>query len=315
MVAMKPGQMVAAIALVLSSALLFALMDATVKYVGGLMSIVVVLMARYSVQAVLMAAWVAGTQGRAGFVTHHLGFQVLRGLVLCSLSGMVVLCLRSMPLAEFTSVIMLSPVVITAIAGWKLKESVGRLRWVLLCGGFLGTLLVVRPGAEVFDPSTLLALVAMLGTAAYSLISARLSRLEGPHITQFYTGITVMALVLPLVLLEAEHLPGLIERLSWGTIALLLLMGVLSSIGHLTLLMAFKRAGTASLMPFTYSQIGFAALLGWIVFDHTPDGWAWAGMITIATSGVLSAWLNTSRAARESLAAAGTPVQLEKSPS
>lgn len=312
---MKPSQTAAAIALVLTSALLFALMDATVKYVGALMSIVVVLMARYSVQAILMAVWVAGTQGRAGFVTRHLGFQVLRGLVLCGLSAVVVLCLRTMPLAEFSSIIMLSPIVITAIAGWKLKESVGRLRWVLLSGGFLGALLVVRPGAGVFDPAILLALVAMLGTTAFSLISARLARLEGPYVTQFYTGVTAIILVLPLLSMQTDTLPDLFRRLSWGTIALLLVMGLLSSLGHLALLMAFRRAGTASLMPFMYTQIGFAALLGWLAFNHTPDAWAWGGMITIATCGALSAWLNASQAARPNPARARAPAQIEKAPS
>lgn len=311
MVAMKPSQAAAAIALVLTSTLLFSLMDAFVKYVGSQMSIVIVVIARYAVQAVLMGVWLAGSQGRAGFITRHLGFQVLRGLVICVLSGIVVLVLRTLPLAEFTSIIMLSPIVITAIAGWKLKESVGRLRWVLLCGGFFGTLLVVRPGAGAFDPAILLALLAMLATTAFSLISARLARLEGPYITQFYSGVTAVVMMLPLLLLQADTLPDLFVRLNPGTIAMLLVIGLLSSFGHVALLMAFHRAGTASLMPFTYTQIGFAALLGWIAFDHAPDAWAWAGMITIATCGALSAWLNTSKVARQNLATASPPAQIE----
>jgi len=293
---MKPGQTSLAIALVVTSALMFSLTDAIVKYLGALMSVALLLLARYGIQGMLAAAWLARTRGKPGFITRHPRFQLLRGVVMLVNTGLVVVCLRYMPLAEFTSIIMLSPIVVTAFAGWALKESIGRLRWALLCGGFLGTLLVVRPGDDLFSPVIALALLVMLGATAFSLISSHLAQLEDPYITQFYTGLIGSLLILPFVLLQVGTLPGLVDQLGWLPFTLLFITGVLGSVGHIALLKAFSRASAASLMPFTYTQIGFSAVLGWLVFNHTPDAWAWAGMITIATCGVMTAWLNSRRA-------------------
>ncbi|SMP50227.1 EamA-like transporter family protein [Noviherbaspirillum suwonense] len=285
----------AAIMMIVASTLLFSAMDAATKYLGGFLSVVFVLWTRYTLQAAMMAAVVLNARGVSGFRTAHPRFQALRGLLLATISVLAFFSMRQMPLAEFTAIIMLSPVLITACSGWLLNERIGRLRWLLVWSGFLGTIIVIRPGSGLFGWVVIVPLLAMVVSSAYSLITSRLAVLENPYTTQFYSGFIGSALLLPLMLLERDELLSFIASADVGKASLLLLIGVLGTVGHLLLIMAFSKAGTSSLMPFTYAQIGFAALMSWLFFSHAPDFWAWVGMAMIAASGGATAWLSIRR--------------------
>lgn len=282
----------AAIIMIVVSTFLFSSMDAATKYLGGFLSVVVVLWSRYTLQATIMAIVLAKRRGAAGFRTAHPRFQLLRGVLMATISALAFYSMRSMPLAEFTAIIMLSPVLITAVSGWLIKEKIGRMRWLLVWGGFLGTLIVIRPGSGLFGWVVVIPLVAMVVSSGYSLITSRLAVLENPYTTQFYSGMIGSILLFPLLLLERADLLAFLSSGDIGKISLLLLIGILGTVGHLLLVMAFSRAGASSLMPFTYAQIGFAALMSWIFFSHAPDFWAWIGMAMIAASGGATAWLN-----------------------
>lgn len=284
-----------AVGMIVLSALLFAVMDAGTKYLSGILSVVVVLCSRYTVQAVVMAVWVWRRYGAAGFRTAHPRFQLLRGVLLLSISTLAFFGLRHLPLAEFTAIVMLSPVLVTAASAWFLREPVGGVRWALVCGGFIGTLIVIRPGSGLFGAAAIVPLITMVVASAYSLLTSRLAVLENPHTTQFYTGITGTALLAPVLALQGDALPALLHGLAAPQLGLLLLVGLLGTAGHLLLVMAFSRMGAASLMPFTYTQIGFAAIMSWFAFHHAPDFWAWVGMAIIALCGGVTAWLNTRR--------------------
>ncbi|RYD87677.1 MAG: EamA/RhaT family transporter, partial [Sphingobacteriales bacterium] len=112
----------AAIMMIVASTLLFSAMDAATKYLGGFLSVVFVLWTRYTLQAAMMAAVVLNARGVSGLRTAHPRFQALRGLLLATISVLAFFSMRQMPLAEFTAIIMLSPVLITACSGWLLNE-------------------------------------------------------------------------------------------------------------------------------------------------------------------------------------------------
>ncbi|HEV2611020.1 MAG TPA: DMT family transporter [Noviherbaspirillum sp.] len=284
-----------AIGMIVLSALLFATMDAGTKYLSAFMSVVMVLWSRYTLQAGVMTLWVWRKYGVRGFRTGHPGFQLLRGVLLLSISALAFFGLKLLPLAEFTAIVMLSPVLVTAISAWFLNEPVGKVRWLLVCGGFIGTLVVIRPGSGLFGASALVALVTMVAASAYSLLTSRLAALENPHTTQFYTGVIGTVLLAPLLLSQGDALPATFASLSAAQIGLLCALGLIGTTGHLLLIMAFSRMGAASLMPFTYTQIGFAAVMSWMVFRHAPDFWAWVGMGIIAVCGGATAWLGRRR--------------------
>lgn len=136
---MNPIHSPTAITMIVLSALLFSMMDAGTKYIGGFLSVVLVLWSRYTIQASVMAMWIWHTRGSRGFRVAHPRFQVLRGALLVTISALGFYGVRQMPLAEFTAIVMLSPLLVTAAASWVLHEPVSRLRWALVWGGFIGT--------------------------------------------------------------------------------------------------------------------------------------------------------------------------------
>jgi drug/metabolite transporter (DMT)-like permease len=289
----------AAVGMIVLAALLFAMMDAATKFMSGFMTLVTVVWSRYTIQAATMALWLWRGGGARRFRTVHPRFQVMRGVLLVGISVLGFFGLRHMPLAEFTAIVMLSPVLVTAVSSALLKQKISPLRWALVSGGFGGTLIVIRPGSGLFGAIVVVPLLAMLGLTAYSLLTSRLALLmEDPYTTQFYTGAAGSLALTPLLLWQADALPAIWRQLSPGLLTLLFGIGILSTLGHLLLVMAFRRAAAAALMPFTYVQIGFAAIMSWLVFQHAPDSWAWFGMLTIAACGAATAWLNMREAQR-----------------
>ncbi len=294
----SPGRPGLGIVLVLVMAACFATMDTTVKFVGALVPVLVVLWARYGVQAGVMAVWLAISSRRsgAGFRSAHPRFQAVRGLLLLLSSTFGFFGLQHLPVAEFTAITMLTPVIVTVLAATLLHERVSPLRWALVAGGFVGALVVIRPGSGLFGWAALLPIAGSVAYASFQVLTRKLSALESPFTTHFYTGLTGSLLVaLALLASDVELLPALqaAPASAWG---LLLLIGALGTLGHLMLVLAFGLAPTATLMPVMYAQIGFAALVCRWVFSHAPDGWGWLGMAVVAVCGAASAWLNVREA-------------------
>ena len=287
------------IALVLLMGLCFASMDTAVKYVGALVPVLIVLWARYAVQAVSMGTWLALSRrrpGGAGFRSAHPRFQLARGLLLMTSSTCAFFGLQHLPVAEFTAINMLTPVIVTLLAGWLLHERISPLRWVLVGTGCLGALIVIRPGSGLFGWAVLLPLAGSLAYASFQVLTSRLSGLESPYTTHFYTGLIGSLAIAALLLLSPVDVAPALAAAPPLHLALLLMIGAFGTTGHLMLVLAFGLARTTTLMPFMYAQIGFAALISWVVFRHAPDGWGWLGMAVIAVSGAASAWLNVREA-------------------
>lgn len=289
------------VALILLMSACFATMDTAVKAVGVVLPVLVILWARYAVQAGTMAVWLLRTRrrpGGAGFRSAYPRFQLARGLLLLTSSAFSYYGLQQLPIAEFTAIAMLTPVMVTLMAAWLLHERVSWPRWLLVAGGFAGALIVIRPGSGLFGWAVLLPLASSLAYASFQVLTSRYTALENPYTTHFYTGLAG-ALVIALLLLASpiDVLPALRDAAPLY-LALLLLVGTLGTAGHLMLVLAFRFAPTATLMPFIYTQIGFAALVSWAVFRQLPDGFGWLGMAVIAACGAASAWLNMREAAR-----------------
>ncbi len=307
---MNPGSSahpVLGVALIVGAGSCFAAMDTSIRYLGAALPLLLLLSARYGVQAAMMALWIPLRQA-TGFRSAHPRFQLARGLLLLGSSALGFLGLRHMPVAEFTSISLLTPVLVTLLSAWVLHERVSAARWALVLGAFVGALIVVRPGSGVFGWVVLYPLSAAACYASFQVLTARLSGLEDPFTTHFWTGFVGIAVIAPLLLVsQGETLVALLAQVSALQWALLLFIGGLGSSGHLLLIHAFGVARPATLMPFMYLQIGTAALMGWIVFRHLPDTSAWLGMAVIAACGAASAWLNMKRPA--SVVAADTAAE------
>lgn len=284
------------IALVIGAASCFATMDTTVRYIGAFFSVAIVLWVRYALHAVAMTAWIALSPDKT-FRTGNPLFQIARGALLAFSSAMAFAALRRMPVAEFTAIVMLTPLAATLLARVWLHERVSTVRWVLVAGGFIGALIVIRPGSGAIGWAALLPLAAAVSNAAFQILTSRYAPHENPFTTNFYTGATGMAIATPILLASvADPLDTLAAA---PTHQLVALAGVaaLGTTGHLLLIMALGKAPASTLMPFQYVQIAVAALAGWVVFSVVPDGWGWLGMVVIAICGAATAWLNVRDAA------------------
>ena len=282
---MKHPQALAGIALALLALACFGALDTTTKHVMLTVPLLLALWFRYMFQAVATTLVMWPHRGRALLRTAHPKFQVLRGALLLTSSLFAFLSLKFMPVGEFTALLMLTPIVITLLAAHRLRERVSPLRWALVLGGFAGTLIIVRPGGELFGWAMLLPLALVASNAWFQILTSQLARTEDAVTMHFYTGWTG-ALLATLPLPFVWQLPQ--QASDWLG---LLLMGLLASVGHYLLILAYRRAPAATLTPFLYAQIGFVMLGGWIVFSHVPDGWSLLGMGLIAICGALSAWL------------------------
>ena len=301
------------IALILAMGVCFASLDTTAKYLSQTLAVSLVLTARYAVQALVMLAWLLIHGQRRGvnlFVSAHPRFQALRGALLLLTSALLFAGIQYMPVAEYTAVGMLTPVLVSVLAALFLHEPLTPLRSLMVAGGFAGALIVVRPGSGLFGWVALVPLAMAFVYANYQLLTRRLSALEHPLTTHFYTGAVGTAImVVVLAVLPGAQLAALAQAplSTWG---LLVMAGLLGTTGHLFLILAVGMAPLATLMPFTYAQIGFASFTGWLVFGHVPDGWAFVGMAVVAACGAASVWLTL----RENAAAVARAAPSELAP-
>lgn len=275
----------AGIGLLVLAVACFAVLDTTTKVVSVSVPVVMALWFRYAFQAMATTLTMLPVRGRAMLRTAHPKFQCLRGVLLLTSSALAFFSLKYMPVGEFTAVVMITPLVITLLAALTLGERVSALRWALVAGGFAGTLVIIRPGGDAFNWALLLPLGLVASNAWFQILTSRLVKTEDPVTMQFYTGwvgTLIASAALPFFWTELD---------STALWAGLVFMGVMGSVGHFMMILAYARAPASTLTPFLYAQIGFAMLGGWLVFSHVPDQWSMLGMVMIAVCGAAGAWL------------------------
>ena len=243
-----------------------------------------------------MTLWLTLSSQRS-FRSANPMFQIARGTLLAFSSAMAFAALRRMPVAEFTAITMLTPVIATLVARIWLREQISSLRWALVIGGFVGAVIVIRPGSGLIGWAALLPLCVAFSNAAFQIMTSRFAPHEDPFTTNFYTGATGMAIATPILLASVADPVDVLMVAPLAQVGALTAVAVLGTTGHLLLIMALSKAPASTLMPFQYAQLAFAALAGYLAFGAVPDGWSWLGMAIIGVCGATSAWLNVRAAA------------------
>ena len=272
-----PAEARGAAMLVLATAI-FAGMDAIGKGLMARYDPFQVVWARYAGQAVLVAL-IVSPRLLSVLRTRHLGLQVLRSALLFMATMSFFFAIAVMPLAEATAIFEIAPLAITALAALILRERVGPRRWAGVLVGFLGAMIIVRPGTAVFQPAALLPMLAALCFAGYSIATRFLGRDESYWTTFLYTaalGALIASAFVPLVWITP----------TWGDAGLMVLMGAIGAAGQLLLIVAFNTAPASAIAPFTYAGLIFATLWGYVFFAETPDMWTAIGAAVIVGSGV-----------------------------
>jgi drug/metabolite transporter (DMT)-like permease len=277
------------ILLLMTAVFMFSLMDSIAKYLGRAYLVPMLVWARYFMHFVFMLAVFAPRRGARMAHTRRLGLQVLRSLLLVACTAFFFSALRYMPLAEATAIGFISPLLVTALSGPLLGERVTRGQWVAVTAGFLGVLIIIRPGGGLLTPAALLP----MGTAAcyslYQILTRKLSASDDPVVTLFYTALVGAAVT-------SAALPAYWVTPGWEHLALMLLLGTMGGISHYVLIKAFEGSAASVLAPFGYTQIVWVVLLGYFVFGDFPDAMGLAGIAVIIGCGLYCAYAARGRA-------------------
>ncbi|MEN5257789.1 DMT family transporter [Pseudomonas protegens] len=271
------------IVLIVLATFLFASHDALSKYLSGFFPVIMVVWARYLIHTLLMAGIFLPQSGLRVLRSKRPLLQLLRALCLLSTSLLFTSALLFIPLAEATAVNFLAPVLVTALSVPLLGEQVTRGQWLAVICGFVGVLIIVHPGGELFTPAVLLPFCSALFFCFYQLLTRKLAEHDSPTTSNFFAGLCntlVMSALVPFF----WQTPGFLHGL------LMLALGACGMSAHLFLTQAFRHAAPALLAPFGYCQIVFAGLLGWLLFGHAPSLITQVGIAVICLSGLAAAW-------------------------
>ena len=265
----------------LGAGFLFTCLDTTAKYlVQTGLDVQFVVWVRYAVHLVLVLVLFGAWANTELFRTRSLPMQVLRAAFLLGSTFFNFLALQTLQLAESVSIFFFAPMVITALAGPLLGEWAGWRRWAAVGAGFLGVLLITRPGLGTFGVGYVFALCSMLSYAFYAIMTRKMGATESAQSLIFYSALAPVMLLAPVVPLYGE-MPD-----SWLILLLLLSLGVYGGLGHWLIIKAFKQATATALAPYPYLQMVWMIGAGFLVFGDLPDGWTLAGAAVIVMSGL-----------------------------
>jgi drug/metabolite transporter (DMT)-like permease len=242
--------------------------------------VIEVIWARYVFAFVFMLAMFLPRSGLKLFSIHRLDTQVVRGLLLFFSSFLFFHGVVYLPLATAASISLASPIIVTALSARLLKEPVGPRRWAAVVVGFIGAMIVVRPGHAGFDWHVLLVVASTICSSFYQIFSRRYGQSERPDASATLATIVGTVAATPFVPFE-----WVMPSTTWH-MALFVGMGIMAGTGHYFLTIAYSQAPAAVVSPFNYTQLIGSAILGYAVFHEAPDLWTWTGAAVIITSGL-----------------------------
>ncbi|WP_193336479.1 DMT family transporter [Devosia beringensis] len=243
-----------------------------------------IMFARYGMHVALLLLFVLPLRGWNLFATGNWRLEVARGLCLLGSTAGNFLSMRYLPLTVTGALLFTSPLMVCALSGPLLGEHVGWRRWLAIGAGFIGILVIIRPGTEAFHPAALLSLMAAFFAALFSIVTRKLAGVDGAMTQQIYAGGIALLVVTPFAFTDWTW-PS--QPISWVAFFTLGTAGVL---GHMLISVAHRFATPATLAPFNYLQLIYLALASWVVFSQPPDNWFFLGASIIIASG-LYIWL------------------------
>ena len=211
--------------------------------------------------------------------SNNVRLQVLRSFFSIIESGCFVLAFRYLSLAEVHSVGSLTPVIIVALSALILKEKVSPKTWIAIFVGFLGVLIILRPGLSIFDIKSLLPLMAAFFLGLYQVVTRKVSKNDSTETSLFYTSL--IGFIAMSILAFVYWQP-----LTLNSYFLFTGIGIFFSMGIYFQIIALSKARASIIQPFHYTLIFWVIILGYLVYDDLPDMPTVAGAIIIAASGI-----------------------------
>lgn len=270
------------IACVAGACLLLTMADAFAKLLTETLPVMEIAFLRSTVALIpilIIARWY-GPFSRLR--TRHPVQQMLRGFLIIGSYTCFLLAVQALPLADTASVFFSSPLLIAGLSPLVLKEKVPLHRWLAICVGFAGVLVIMRPGTESFRPEALFALASAALYALGALMARRLGAIDPPATTSFYTGLAFLIVSGPFTL----AVPGYWVDPDWTAIAYVTACGLIAGTAHFLLIQGYRLGEAAVVAPFEYSTLMWAALFGFVIWGTVPTWPTLIGVLLVAASGL-----------------------------
>jgi len=263
----------------ITAVIMFTCLDTIAKVLGQTYPVSQVAFARYAFALVVAIGYLFWANALSAVRARNLKLQVIRGAFLAGSTIGNFLALHYLQLAETASLNFSTPLLVCALSVPLLGETVGPRRWLAILVGFVGVLIIVRPGLSGFQPAALISIAGALCAALYNIATRKIAAYDSSQTTMFYTAAVGTAIFLPAmpVVWEAPDATGWLLMAAVGTIA---------AVSHLFLIMAHRLAPASVLAPFSYSQIIMMTGFGYVLFGDLPDRWTVVGGTIVVASGI-----------------------------
>lgn len=230
-----------------------------------------VVWARLALGAVMALPLALRAGGRAALWPDRPAYHALRAVFLAAATFCFFLSLKSLPIASALAIFFVQPLIVTVLSALILREKVGPRRWGAVAVGFVGTLIIIRPGMVALNPGSLLALAAGTFLACYFVLTRAIAGQAHAVVTTFQTSLiggAILSLAVPFV----WHWPSGPQWAMLGALAFI------ATFGHLMIVRAYDHAEASLLAPLAYTEMVTSVLLGWLFFREFPDFWTFVGV-------------------------------------
>lgn len=286
----NPRNRLVGISLMSVTFVFFALLDCGAKWLVLTVPVFQVVFLRFFFHATLSAVMLAPKIRAGVFRTRRPRLQFVRAMFMPIMTGLNFWALQYLQLAETGAIQFSVPIIIALIAAPLLGERMDKARWAAIGTGFVGVLIIVRPGTDGFHPALILSIINAMLYALFNLMTRQLAAHDLPETTQFYSSVGATLVIAPFAL-AAWQAPS--STLQW---AILVLIGLCGGFGHYLLALAHRYAPASVLAPFLYQQIIWMVLLGYLVFGDVPDAPVAVGALIVIASGGYLFWRERKRA-------------------
>jgi drug/metabolite transporter (DMT)-like permease len=288
------------IALIIGSTVFLACSDVMAKYLSLTLPSIEIAWIRFLVFLLILVPVVAASQPKTVLRSTRPGLQALRGLALVLSSMLFISGLRYLPIAAASATSFVAPLFVTALSILLLSEKVGIRRWAATLIGLIGVLIVVRPGTAAFNQAAIFPILSALSWAFTLIMTRMISGADRAITTMTFSALVGFLLLTALV-------PLVWVAPTWRDVMIGVAIGIASTTGQWLVVLAFRYADASVLAPFSYTQLLWAALLGFLVFTEIPDAYTFIGAAIIIASGIYTAHREHSRRQQQPIPAEPYP--------
>ncbi|MDG1519766.1 MAG: DMT family transporter [Yoonia sp.] len=269
--------------LMCATALIFAIQDGISRHLAGEYNVLMIVMIRYWFFAAFVITVATRQSGSiwAAAATRQPVIQTLRGLLLATEICVMVLGFVKLGLVESHAIFACYPLLVAALSGPILGEAVGWRRWVAIGIGFIGVLVILRPGIGVFSPFAILPMASAIMFAVYGLLTRFAARKDSAATSFFWTGVVGAVAMTIVGIWYWEPM----TRPDWIWMGALCITG---ASGHFLLIKTYEVAEASAVQPFAYLQLVFATMIGIAVFGETLSTPVAIGAVIVVSAGVFA---------------------------